>query len=681
MRNGLGILGSGLLGLTLGGCGDDLPSGSGDGSTTSASTGTTAADETGTDAADETGSSGGSSTGEPEEPWDGEWPTLECDSIVPSHCAFPYPNNGFTVADDTTATGLRVELSEAMMPVATNGVSTTRDIFNTRDGWSPGIALLAELPGATMEGLARPDNIDWSLDPESPTVLIDTETGERVPHWAQLDMTTDDASRRTFMIRPVVRLEDSRRYIVAIRNVVDDTGVPIEASEAFAALRDRTDSDDDTVEARRGLYGDIFARLGEAGVARDDLQLAWDFTTASKEDNTGWLVGMRDEALAGLPPEGPAYTLDTIDMDWSEDVAIRIVGQMEVPLYLDIPGIGGVINLDEDGRPAQNGTAQYPFEVLVPYSAMDNPAALLQFGHGLFGGHESIQSLGEFANRHNLVIFAFDWIGMSNEDPLPIGGLLAGGDLSAFQTLPSRLMQSHVNALVGMRMMMNGFVNDPLVDFSASGGGIDPNERYYFGGSLGGIMGSVYMALTTDVERGGLGVPGQSFNLLLPRSVLFDPFFDILTATYDDPRDIQLILAAAMLLWDRAEPTGFSKYIREDMLPGTPAHEVLLQVAIGDNQVSNYGSYVMARTIGVPLLTPSAQSIWGIEEVESGHMGSAMIEHDFGLPPIPMDNVPATAGPDPHAAIWDYDVGIDELEHFLRTGEVMQFCDGACDPE
>lgn len=665
------------LALVAAGCGDDLPAGNDDtatGSGTAAGTASTGLDTT--EGADES-----SSTGEPEVPWDGTWPTLECDPLVPEFCGFPFPNNVFTVVDSDAETGLRVDLSAEMMPMAANGVVTQRDVFNTRDGFSPGIGLLAFLPGASVDGLARPNSIDLSLAPDSPTVLLDTETGERVAHWAELDMTTDDATRRSFMIRPAARLEDNRRYIVAIRNVADDAGQTLTASPTFAALRDRTESDDKSVEARRGLYTDIFAQLDNAGVERDDLQLAWDFTTASKEDNTGWLIGMRDDALASLPPEGPSYTLDTIDMDWSEDVAIRIIGQMEVPLYLDQPGVGGVINLGADGRPEVNGTAEYPFQILVPYSALETPGTLLQFGHGLFGGHESVEGLGDFANRHNMIIFAFDWIGMSDEDVLPIGGLLSGGDLSAFETLPSRLLQSHVNAVLGMRMMMGGMVDDPIME-TPVGSAINPDERYYFGGSLGGIMGSVYMAITPDVVRGGLGVPGQSFNLLLPRSVLFDPFFDILRVNYTDPRDIQMVLAAAMLLWDRAEPTGFSKYIREEgAFPNTPAHEVLIQVAIGDNQVSNYGSHIMARTIGTPLLVPSPQEVWGVEEVEAGHVGSAMIEHDFGLPPIPLDNVPMREGPDPHAAIWNYDAGIDELEHFLRSGEVISFCDGLCDPD
>ena len=47
-------------------------------------------------------------------------------------------------------------------------------------------------------------------------------------------------------------------------------------------------------------------------------------------------------------------------------------------------------------------------------------------------------------------------------------------------------------------------------------------ERSYTGNSEGGIFGTVYMAVTQDVERGVLGVPGGPYAMLLPRSHDFE---------------------------------------------------------------------------------------------------------------------------------------------------------------
>ena len=40
----------------------------------------------------------------------------------------------------------------------------------------------------------------------------------------------------------------------------------------------------------------------------------------------------------------------------------------------------------------------------------------------------------------------------------------------------------------------------------------------------GGISGSTYLALSSDVRRAMLGVPGAPYGMLLPRSIDFDPF-------------------------------------------------------------------------------------------------------------------------------------------------------------
>ena len=190
--------------------------------------------------------------------------------------------------------------------------------------------LVTHLPGATATGLPRPDTIDDSLLGDSPTVLIDAETGEWIPHWSELDMSTDDDARRAFLVRPAVRLDDGRRYIVAIRGVVDAHGSALAPSEGFAALRDELDSSDEAINSRRELYEDIFARLDDAGVAREDLQLAWDFTTASHDDNTRFLLHMRDEVLANVGPEGPAYTLTEVIPDWEPGIAFHVVGEYAV---------------------------------------------------------------------------------------------------------------------------------------------------------------------------------------------------------------------------------------------------------------------------------------------------------------------------------------------------------------
>mgnify|MGYP001788184685 CR=1 FL=1 len=634
--------------------------------------------------------SGGSSTGGPptEPPPAAEWPTLDCDPLVPSYCGFPFPSNVFTRADETSATGRRLALSDALVPDGKKNMSGTPDVWNRADGFSAGLALMAHFPGATIEGLPGPLTIDRSLAADSPTVIIDAGTGERVPHFAELDMSQDDDTRRAFMIRPVVRLKDATRYIVAIRGVVgaNGTGDPIDPSPVFKALRDiEAMTEEPSVEARRPLYADIFERLDRAGVGRGDLQLAWDFTTATREHNTAGMLKMRDEALEIVGPDGPKYTIVKTTMDPSPDVGMVVEGMMTVPSYLDKPGPGAHLILGEDGLPQQNGTADFKFTVVVPNSAFITAGPPLQYGHGLLGsGGEEIQYdyRVKFANTYNYVLFAVDWIGMAKDDYAHIGSLVDQGRLNDFITVVDRGQQGVLNALLAMRMVSGGLAKDPLLQYK-NGPMIKADERYYHGNSQGGIFGSTYMALTTDVQRGMLGVPGMPYSLLLNRSKDFvDPFFILLKNAFPDPIDLQMVLGLYQMLWDRTEPVGYTPYIRENMLPGTPAHEVLMPVAIGDHQVSTLGAHIMARTIGgVVNIAPTNRTIFGIDEVPGPYVGSAMIEYSFGLAPEPTTNIPPTDGEDPHGKVRKLGVAEKSLDQFLRTGTIESFCDGPCDPD
>ncbi|MCB9712207.1 MAG: hypothetical protein H6712_00010 [Myxococcales bacterium] len=653
-------------------CGDDLPPAQG-----GSSTGTDASTGGGTTAVVDDGS--GTSTGEgstddggPLDPEDLEWPLLECDPLVPEYCAFPFPSNVYTVPSDGAITGRSVEL-----PMAPFTADPNAEPWTWSDGFSPAAGITTFMPGATATGLPGHDDIDASLADGSPTVLIDAETGERIAHFSELDYSTDDAERRALFIRPAVRLPPARRYIVAIRGLVDAGGALLPASPAFAALRDHTDlPEEPSVEARRELYGDIFYRLGQAGVAREDLQLAWDFHTASDENTTGWLVHMRDEAFAELgASDSPPYTIDVVDTMWnSTDFLYRLEGTFQAPLYLDTdyPATGRLVH-GPDGMPVASGTIDVPFWMIVPRTAETEPAALLQHGHGLLGSGSQIEGshFREMATQYNYVVFGVDWIGMAEEDYLPIAATVSATGATGLAVLTDRMHQGALHQLLAMRLAWAGLAEDPLLT-----GLIDPDQRYWYGISQGGILGGVYMATTTEVERGVLDVLGQPYNTLLTRSVDFEDFFSLMRLAYPDPLDVAQVLLSLQMLWDRVEPEGYSHRIIDDPLPNTPSHEVLMTAAIGDHQVTTLGAHNMARSAGVPHFDSGLREIWGLPLVSDTHMGSALVEYDFGLPPDPACNRPQSACTDPHGRLRRLPEARDQIDHFLRSGEVVNFCAG-----
>lgn len=610
-----------------------------------------------------------------------DWPLVGCDPLVPSYCGFPFPSNVHTVEDDATSTGRRVRWLPGVWPETAGGATTDPAPFERADGFSPTSALLVELPGATLAGVPREDDIGASLEPGAATVILDAETLERVPHFTELDVSDPAAVARTMMIRPMVRLRSGRRYIVAIRNVVGVDGAALPPSPAFEALRDRYRSEEPSVEARRPLYADIFQRLAEAGVERSSLQLAWDFTTTSDDYLTRDLIHMREEALGQLGEASPPFEITEIRTDFQPDRYQYLVrGTFEAPNYLTVPEPGGALVYGDDGLPQPNPeepTYRVPFRLIIPQGVTEeSPAPLMQYGHGLLYTAEEIElgNLRDLVDGYDYAIFGVDLEGMNTDDGLWIAGRVSSGEIDTLAPMFDRLHQGMLNHILAMRMMARGMTSDPQL-----GPLLDGDRRYYYGISQGGNFGPAYMAHSPDVQRGVLEVMGAPYNLMLNRSKGFDLFNSLMSLTFPDARDRQFLLGNIQVLWDRTEPTGSMLHILEDRFEGIGDKQVLIRSAIGDHQVPNVASHVVARSMGLPQLETGTRPIYGLETVAVVDGGSAYVESEFGLPPVPLCNIPMDGCKDPHGTLRTLDASREQLDVFFRTGVIENTCpEGQC---
>jgi len=612
--------------------------------------------------------------------------------VVGQSCMLPFPSDALTVADDTTATGRRVNLSAASMPANADGVNMGVDRQNRNDGFSPGSAALVLVPGVDPEASGLPPIVDIarSLDPGSASVIIDATTGESWPHWAELDANTTDDARRGLFLRPAVNYTDGHRIVIGLRNLVDASGAPIEPTDAFRAYRDRLESDVPEVEARRPAMEQVFADLEAAGVDRNELVMAWDFTVISTESLTGPLVHMRDDAFAQLGDAAPAFTVTSAVEDF-EDVRGRIVidGTYDVPLYLEGDGSPGTgLNLPDDpDLPTTNGTFTAGFRCqITPATSGAEPGAGLLYGHGLLGTERQVTSAGPtlLAENHNYVVCGTALIGMADEDTGNAAAILA--DPTNFSTLADRLLQGHLNTLYLGRLMKHpgGLVSDPAFRTNADEPLLDVDELSYYGISQGGIMGPVSTAIATDWNRGVFGVPGVNYSTLLNRSVDFDTFQLILDPAFPDKLDQAVVLLAIQMLWDRGEGNGYVNHFREP-LPGLDRKSGLIQGALGDFQVANVAMDVMARSMGASVGSGAAEvrstdvdPFWGIDRIESYPFdGSAVFLFDSGTPLPPITNTPPRDGVDPHEDVRRAAAAYDQVAAFLQPdGAVIDTCAG-----
>jgi hypothetical protein len=574
-----------------------------------------------------------------------------CDFLDPRVCLQPWPNDYFTVEDPDTDTGRRLNISTDSTPKS-NGPDDadpsddlpidTTDI-NRADGFSPGNPIIVKVPQVQTQqafdntGFVPINDLRKYDDDNQPAVVINTDTGDRQPIWVEVDHNPlePDASgnveNSNIIIRPARNFDEGGHYIVALRNLRDAQDNPVEPPVPFRVYRDRLTTNQAAVEDRRPHMEEIFSELQDAGVARSNLYMAWDFTVASERSLSSRALTIRDDALDRLgdttPGDGivqgdaPGFTVNTTTPNPNANTLRRVDGVLEdVPCYLDQNGCptGSKFSFDSNGELTWDPafTVDVPFRCTIPNSVDGgtsvDPAKPGTYGHGLLGAHTQVNGQERLANEDNSMWCAVDWAGFSTEDlPTVIQSL---SDMSNFSKLTDRMQQGFVNFLYLGRALLHpdGFSTDAAFQYDAGSGlepVIDTSELYFEGISQGGIMGGALTALSPDFTRSVLNVTGMNYSTLLRRSVDSDEYFKIpglgLYANYPNELERPLLLSLMQLLWDRGEANGYAHHLTDDPLPNTPEHQVLLQLAVGDHQVSNVTAEVEARTAGIPVHQPA----------------------------------------------------------------------------
>lgn len=240
---------------------------------------------------------------------------LHCDPLDDRACLLPWPNDAFTVPDPGTATGRRVAIDASSTPVSIGGVPVDVATVNLADGFSPASTILTFVPGIDLGRSGIASDAAVSLAADAPIVLLDTTTGQRLAHRAELDPLSTVPDDRVLLIHPVAPLPAGHHVIVALRSLRDSTGATIERTTAFHAAIDGTP---EPLERARALR-EMLATLEAVGISDDDLFVAWEFTVASA------LVQPAGGATGGPAQPGMSYR-DPIDARIAEQLALLAGG-------------------------------------------------------------------------------------------------------------------------------------------------------------------------------------------------------------------------------------------------------------------------------------------------------------------------------------------------------------------
>jgi hypothetical protein len=626
-----------------------------------------------------TGAGGGGGSAEGGGPPEGCNPlAAEADCLVPFPSDFFRADGGLAIPEPARVTfdGAPVDLWKLHPPT----------------GFSPHTPLLALFPGGIDDStLPRfDDDPTVSTSASSPTIVVDAETGDLIPHFAEVDPRALEDARRGLLIRPIVRLVGERRYVVGIKDLAGKDGQAVPIPTGFGAIRDDAAGDDPVLGPLATRFdAEVFPVL-EAVAPRGDWILAWDFTTAPEDEPRDDLLAIREGTLAHLADEGgaPAFSIDTVDEPSSGPVGRRIDGTMTVPLFLEAPEPGNRIHRGGGGAPEANGVAEVPFTAWIPRSVLErepdaDPARLLQYGHGFFGSRQEVEGYPiELADEEGFVVVAVDWWGMSGEDQTEV--------VVGINERPEEALRftDRVHQAMANQLALAALAKGPLAEATELEVGdapaYDPSALYFHGNSMGHILGGTYVALAPEIERAALGVGGANFSLMLYRARPFVVFLSLLQAHIEDPLDQQKFGIFAQSSFDRIDPGTYADFVLSGGgLSGNPsARHVLLHAGIDDAAVTTLATMYHARALGVPLLEPSPLGVPGLDT--AGYPASdGFVIFDFGLDLGLMERA-SPPGEDNivHDAVRNNPVAKEQVSGFLREGgTIEQTCDAACDPD
>jgi hypothetical protein len=564
------------------------------------------------------------------------------------------PSDRLTVPDPGQATGRRMALPLPDCGADAAGCDEMR-LLNELDGWSVNPRVTIRFSGpVALDSVTRT------------TAFIVPLWAEPLPSPVGLTQLVWDAEEHTLHAHPERPLLQARRYaLVLTSKILDEAGQPLVPLAGRGLVS----------EAAQGVsaQGMVFQQLKALGVARRDLVAVSVFTTQSV---TAGLEQMRAAVELGpapvihftLGPGGARSVYARAELDGIElrrqvasDPAAALEEPVKLPLVLvpptDVRAIAfgrfsarSFLTADRhvpatttrSEAPAPQGSEDVDVTVFMPAGTMPRdgwPVAI--FGHGFGNDRHPVPMVvaGTMA-RAGFATVALNVVGhgggpagtltvsRTGQEPvtLPAGGrgldLNGDGRIGVTEGVATRA--DSPLALIGMRDGLRQTTADLMQLVRAIHRGVDADgdgridldrERiHYFGQSLGGIYGTLLMAVDPLVRVGVLNVAGGPIVQIARQSPVFrglamnqlrqrrpplangeNDFTESLQLPGEAPvRELALGALAIQAYLDRAEwltqsanPVAFAPYLRRAPLPGVPARPVLFQWAVGDQTVPN----------------------------------------------------------------------------------------------
>ncbi len=547
------------------------------------------------------------------------------------------------------------------LPIAEDADASTKAMLteiNKLDGWGVTSPFMVNLSQDIDETTLKTDLTDMA-NVSVMVLKLTAQGGVPVPveaKWTQMTRTLSLSpadgdiwrQKSTYIVVLTDKLKNTEGH-----SLIKPTALSIAASKdalidengksLYAGLDDAKAG---KLEGLRKAMAPLFQGLEASGINRENVSMTYTVTTQTVTDdlmNLALLLSSENnpvdpnprkdqdivdafgtstipnsaipQALAGAGVDPDAYASDlgyTEGADLYRDIAYIFVGKLDLANYLS----DTTKAWDPNKIPLTPTTETVQFFMTLPFSDGDEtpehctmpvngfPIVIVQ--HGLGGDKNTLFAFANELAKNCYVAIAIDAV---EHGERTTSGAQSGQYFFSANMFASRdnLRQSVLD-LIQVKQAVNKIGAAVPAISLPDDIKIDATKVSFFGISLGGILGSMFMTVSPDVTSGVLNVPGGGLIdilMMTETDTIKQPILDALAAKGINPGtpEFAQFLFLGQLILDQGDPIAYVHHAIQEPLATDdftyPAKTILMQKSENDEVIPNYTTDHLAKVMGI----------------------------------------------------------------------------------
>ena len=527
-----------------------------------------------------------------------------CHPLSITTCTLPFPSNFYAHDDAESSTGKIVDLKGSLL---TRNVENKILNFSSIDSYKNASGFSAA--GPIMFELAEDfDENSLPLNGGKAVLVFDQETGLAIPirtqkyHYAENNRFEEEA--HIIEIFPRARFEFGHTYTAVITNqLIDLNGRPVTAMPMMSDLINQTANWQGAESMQIA-----FMQLEQFGISPEQVVNFVEFTIGDEKDNNEPLFSLIDKLSQ---QEHPVRNLKTHQINiWP--YAASVTGQIRLS---DFRKPNGQVDFSADAESHDEWTN---FLMMIPISSKHGKSPVSIYGHGVGVIKETVLITVAFTNaRKGIATIAIDQPNHGSRSRKYGNDIFSILNPEKFTHLSGMVTQSTLDMTSVLIALQTSLAE---LDVAPSGhawwhklwysGGIDTPDLdieriHYQGTSMGGVLGTSFVASGKGLKSAFLQVTGVGISNILTHSILFESFgFENLIPDNASAGEAALFMQLLQQEFNKGDAINFAHYIKQPIHERKP-RSLVLQYGLGDEVVYNPATEALAEIIDLPLIVPS----------------------------------------------------------------------------